>query len=96
MSKKERNAAKGQDCTLRIPGVCNWDVTTTVPAHTGKHGSAKRNHDEDIIFACFDCHDAIDYRTKVFLSDDEDFQDTLRKDRKFFIKRAKDRMKELE
>lgn len=80
--------ARGRDCTLRIPGVCNFDPSTTVLAHVGRHGSAKRNHDEEAVFACSACHDAIDYRNKYFLSDRDDEQRLLRKDRAWFIARA--------
>ena len=91
MSKK-RKAARGQDCTLTIPHVCNQNPETTVLAHVGRHGSAKRNHDEDAVYACSACHDAIDYRTKVFLDNDMVGQELLRRDREWFIARALDRM----
>ena len=91
MTKKQRSA-RGQDCVLNIPGVCNHNPETTVLAHVGHHGSAKRNHDEDAVFCCSACHDAIDYRTKVFLDNDEVSQELLRRDREWFIARALDRM----
>jgi len=91
MSKKQRSA-RGQDCTLTIPNVCNRNPETTVLAHVGRHGSAKRNHDEDAVYACSACHDAIDYRTKVFLDNDMVSQELLRRDREWFIARALDRM----
>ena len=90
--KSHRQNARGQDCTIRIPGVCNWNPETTVLAHVGRHGSAKRNHDEDAIYACSDCHDAIDYRTRVFLSDNKAEQKWLHKDRQSLIDEAKKRM----
>jgi hypothetical protein len=88
----KRQSAKGQDCTLRIPTVCNRNPETTVLAHVGRHGTAKRNHDDEAVYACSDCHDAIDYRSKVFLSHSEAEQKLLRKDRAWFIRRALDRM----
>ena len=91
MTKKQRSA-RGQDCVLNIPGVCNRNPETTVLAHVGRHGSAKRNHDEDAVYACSACHDAIDYRTKVFLDDSVVDQELLRRDREWFIARALDRM----
>ncbi len=33
VSKKVRDSARGQDCTVRIPGTCNFDPATTVLAH---------------------------------------------------------------
>jgi len=77
---------------LTIPHVCNQNPETTVLAHVGRHGSAKRNHDEDAVYACSACHDAIDYRTKVFLDNDMVGQELLRRDREWFIARALDRM----
>jgi len=90
-STKAQQAAKGQDCTLRIPGVCNWNTETTVLAHTGS-GSAKRNHDDEAVYACSDCHDAIDFRTRVYLSDNEAEQYLLHRDRELIIEQAKERM----
>ena len=88
-----RKAARGADCVLRIPGCCNHNPETTVLAHVGS-GTAKRNDDAYAVFACSDCHDAIDRRTKVFLADDPDEQELLRRDRKWFIARALERMEE--
>ncbi|GAG99948.1 unnamed protein product, partial [marine sediment metagenome] len=39
-------------------------------------------------------HDAIDRRTKVFLADNEVEQEMLRRDRKWFIARALERMEQ--
>ena len=83
-----QRSARGQDCSLRIPGVCNGNPETTVLAHVGRHGSAKRNHDDEGVFACSGCHDAIDFRTNHFLAHDEAEQELLRKDRAWFIARA--------
>ena len=89
-----RKAARGADCVLRIPNICNWNPETTVLAHVGS-GTAKRNDDAYAVFACSDCHDAIDRRTKVFLADDPDEQELLRRDRKWFIARALERMNQI-
>ena len=88
---KKQRSARGQDCTLRIPGCCNYNTETTVLAHVGS-GSAKRNDDALAVYACSDCHDAIDRRSKVFLSDNATEQEMLRKDRKWFIDRALEKM----
>ncbi|MBC7213069.1 MAG: DUF1364 family protein, partial [Pseudomonas sp.] len=29
VSKKVRESARGQDCTVRIPGICNFNPETT-------------------------------------------------------------------
>jgi hypothetical protein len=91
---KKSKSARGQSCTLRIPGVCNSNPETTVLAHVGRHGSAKRNHDDEAVFACSARHDAIDYRTNLFLAHDETEQALLRKDRAYFIEQALKRMEQ--
>ncbi len=92
---KVQKSARGQECTLRIPHVCNWDNSTTILAHVGKHGTAKRNHDSEAVFACSDCHDAIDFRNKTFLSDNKAEQELLHKDRLSIIDQALAKMKKM-
>ena len=90
---KKSKSARDQDCTLRIPCVCNFNTETTVLAHVGS-GSAKRRDDDLAVYACSDCHDAIDRRSKVFLADNPEEQELLRIDRLWFIQRALERMGE--
>jgi len=85
---KIRASANGETCSLRLFDCCNGDPATTVLAHVGHHGSAKRNHDEDGIYACQNCHDAIDFRTPYFLDDDEDQQRKMHVVRDFRIRAA--------
>ncbi|ENC6723378.1 nuclease domain-containing protein [Vibrio harveyi] len=60
-SKKIRKAAKGQDCTLRLIGICNFNPETTVLAHIGFAGGwATKCGDNIAVFACSNCHEAID------------------------------------
>ncbi|MER2492332.1 DUF1364 domain-containing protein [Catenovulum sediminis] len=62
-SKKLRDSAKGQECQVRIPGICNHNPETVVLAHVGKSsGMAQKSDDIHATFACFDCHDALDKR----------------------------------
>lgn len=65
-SKKLRASARGQDCTLRLPGVCNGNPETTVLAHLpcGKKGMGMKSPDNMACFACSACHDAIDGRRR--------------------------------
>ena len=65
VSKKLRDSARGQDCTLRIPGICNFDSATTVLAHLpcGQKGTGMKGPDMISVFACSACHDRIDART---------------------------------
>lgn len=59
-----RKAARGQDCTLRIPGVCNGDRDTTVLAHSNRAEDGKgmgiKARDEEGCFSCASCHTWID------------------------------------
>ena len=55
-------SARGEDCTLRIPGVCNWDTESTILAHLRRGwncGTGMKPHDDDAVYACSACHDAI-------------------------------------
>ena len=88
-----RKSARNLDCVLRIPGCCNHNPETTVLAHVGS-GSAKRRDDALAVYACSDCHDAIDRRSKVFLADNPEEQELLRIDRLWFIQRALERMED--
>lgn len=61
-----RKLARGRDCQVRIPGVCNFDPDTTVLAHyrlAGLCGMGLKSHDLFGAWACSSCHDEIDRRT---------------------------------
>ncbi len=65
-SKKLRNSARGQDCQVRIPGICNFRPETTVLAHVGSSsGMGMKPVDTEAAFCCSACHDAIDGRIKT-------------------------------
>lgn len=60
-----RKASAGQDCTLRIPGICRHDPEYTVGAHLrifNLAGMAQKPDDLFIVDACDRCHDALDGR----------------------------------
>lgn len=63
VSKKIRNAARGQSCTLRL-SECNFNPETTVLAHlpNGFKGMGMKGLDTVAVFACSSCHDEIDGR----------------------------------
>ncbi len=66
-SKKIRDAARDEICTMQIVGVCNHNPETTVFAHLpdrDSHGMAKKADDWSGCFSCSSCHDVIDYRNK--------------------------------
>lgn len=63
-SKKYRAAAKGQECTMNIAGICNYDSGTVVLCHfpDESHGMARKSVDISAGDCCSDCHDQIDGR----------------------------------
>ncbi|MDT8419372.1 MAG: nuclease domain-containing protein [Desulfuromonadales bacterium] len=60
-SKKYRDAAREQPCTLRL-SCCNRDKKTTVLAHRPGAGMGIKTDDFDAVDACSACHDALDGR----------------------------------
>ncbi|TPW26843.1 DUF1364 domain-containing protein [Pararhizobium mangrovi] len=62
ISQKLRDSARGMQCTLRIPGICNGNPETTVLAHLPSHisGMGTKSNDWHACFACSACHEAID------------------------------------
>jgi len=62
-----RQLAKGMDCQVRLPGICNFNAETTVLAHyrlAGSCGVGMKPHDLLGAWACSECHDHIDGRQK--------------------------------
>ncbi|TDF41921.1 DUF1364 domain-containing protein [Alteromonadaceae bacterium M269] len=71
-STKLRNSARGQECQLRIPGICNHNPETTVLAHVGEDsGMGMKASDLEAAFGCSACHDAIDGKVKTGFSKTE-------------------------
>ena len=66
-----RKTAKGQQCLVRIPGVCNHDPETTVLAHLNGGGMGMKHENLFGAFCCYSCHSIIDGRTKSEYSKDE-------------------------
>lgn len=54
----------GQECTVRIPGVCNFNPETTVLAHLNGYGMGGKHHDFLGAHCCSSCHSVIDGHTK--------------------------------
>ena len=60
-----RKTARGQECMIRIPGVCNHNPETTVLAHLPSLSIGAKAIDIHASFACSDCHNEVDRRTTV-------------------------------
>ncbi|CAL9960014.1 HNH endonuclease [Vibrio phage K250 g1] len=80
-SKKIREAAKGEDCTLNIAGVCNYDSSTVVLTHLPdeSHGMSRKADDISACFSCSNCHDVIDRRV---------VSESFEPDREWYLRRA--------
>lgn len=63
-SKKIRDAARGQTCTLNVPGVCRQERETVVLCHlpTRRKGMGNKSPDLVAVDACHRCHDWLDGR----------------------------------
>ena len=53
-------SARGQNCTVRIPGVCNHNSETVVFAHLNGGGMGMKHADIHGCYACFECHQWLD------------------------------------
>lgn len=60
---KITESARGRDCQIRIPGVCNHNNETTIPAHYSLatfSGRGTKSPDWMIAYACASCHAVCD------------------------------------
>lgn len=76
-SRHVRQAARGENCTLEILGVCTHDTTTTVLAHLPdeSHGIARKPDDVSACFSCEACHSLIDGRAGTWPGDEREHRD---------------------
>ena len=71
-----RKEAKGRECQVRIPGVCNKNPETTILAHINRKslvgsGMGAKPDDRFGSHCCSACHDAIDGRSTVDYTSEE-------------------------
>ena len=63
---KYTDRARGQNCQIRVPEVCNFDAETTVACHlrlAGITGYGLKADDLLVAWGCSACHDYCDSRT---------------------------------
>jgi hypothetical protein len=63
MPRDLRKLAKGMECQIRIPGVCNGNAETSVLAHlrmAGITGTGQKAPDPLGAWSCSDCHTIVD------------------------------------
>ena len=68
VKSKIRESARGEDCQVRIYGVCNGDSETVVFAHLGGGGMGAKASDLFGAYCCSSCHDVVDNRVNTDLS----------------------------
>jgi Protein of unknown function (DUF1364) len=59
-----RKLAKGQECQIRLEGICNFNPETTILAHfriSGISGMGIKSPDWLGAWACSDCHRHVDH-----------------------------------
>lgn len=70
-----RKLAKGRECQIRIPGVCNGNNETVVLCHIHKPsisgGTGLKANDLLAAWGCSACHDVVDMRVVGDISDDD-------------------------
>lgn len=60
-SKKVRNSARGESCTLRFYQVCNDNPETVIYAHVGSQGGMGIKCGDNFgVYACSSCHLKLD------------------------------------
>lgn len=75
-TSKIRESARGEDCMVRVPGVCNGDPETVVLAHLNGAGIGRKQADHKGAYACSACHAWLD---GLFVADDasKEYRDLL-------------------
>jgi hypothetical protein len=71
--KPLREAAQGQQCTLRLDG-CTWNDASVILAHIRRFGIAgmgEKPPDLCGVYACQNCHDLLDMRKGDGVSDSD-------------------------
>ena len=67
---KIRKSARNEDCSVRLPEICNFNSETTVFAHlSNSFSAANRSNDIHGCYCCSACHDVIDGRRKSDFSE---------------------------
>jgi len=78
-SKKIRDSAKGEDCTLRLSPNCTDEWGAVVLCHVGKlSGTSAKCHDTFAVYGCNYCHDIIDSRVKTDIAKGQIAREKLR------------------
>ena len=65
-------SARNQKCTVRLPGICNYNPDTTIFAHISglRHGHGVGQKTIFGAYCCSSCHDCVDFRARSALTKD--------------------------
>lgn len=67
-TSKIRQSARGEDCTINLKGVCNYNPETVVWCHSNRyeHGKSlgRKADDEHGAYGCSSCHAVYDGQDK--------------------------------
>lgn len=58
-------SARGQECQIRIPGVCSGRTDTVVLCHLNGAGMGMKDDDDEGAYGCFECHQAVDGKSLI-------------------------------
>ena len=61
-------SAKGEECQIRLDGICNFNNKTTVFCHINGGGGGMKQPDTEGAYGCSSCHDAVDFRVHAEMS----------------------------
>jgi len=65
---KIRQSARGEDCTINLEGVCNYDTATVVWCHSNRasdgKGMGRKADDDRGAYGCRSCHAIYDRQEK--------------------------------
>jgi len=59
---KITKSAQGEDCQIRLEGICNGNPETTVFCHLPGGGIGRKQKDLFGAYGCSSCHDEVDGR----------------------------------
>lgn len=87
---KITESARGEQCQVRMPGICNHDPETTVFAHRNGAGWGLKELDCEGAYCCSSCHDVYDGRDvqRRYAGFVSDFEDGCRRTRRILVEKG--------
>lgn len=91
---KITKSAMGEECQMRLSGICNGNQETTVFAHYRRGlmgGMGMKPEDLFGAYLCSNCHDVVDGRTKTEISRftlDSEFMSAVLRTQKILLRKG--------